>query len=54
MGQDGLSVNKPNQAQQDMWSNDVKNTLPSLVGSIFDRDLFNRLNAILEKARSGK
>jgi TRAP-type transport system periplasmic protein len=54
MGQDGLTVNKPNQAQQDMWSNDVKNTLPSLVGSIFDRDLFNRLNAILEKARSGK
>jgi TRAP-type transport system periplasmic protein len=54
MGNDGLSVNKPNQAQQDMWSNDLKNTMPSLVGSIFDRDLFNRLNAILEKARSGK
>ncbi|WP_461256121.1 TRAP transporter substrate-binding protein DctP [Treponema sp. R80B11-R83G3] len=54
MGNDGLSVNKPNQAQQDMWSNEIKNTVPSLVGSIFDRDLFNRLNSILEKARSGK
>jgi len=54
MGKDGLTINKPNQAQQDMWSNEVKNTMPSLVGSIFDRDLFNRLNNILEKARSGK
>jgi TRAP-type transport system periplasmic protein len=54
MGKDGLSVNRPNQTQQDMWSNDLKNTMPSLVGPIFDRDLFNRLNSILEKARSGK
>jgi len=54
MGKDGLSVNRPNQAQQDMWSNELKNTLPSLVGSIFDRDLFNRINAILDKVRSGR
>jgi len=54
MGKSGLSVNRPNQAQQDMWGNELKSTLPSLVGSIFDRDLFSRLNAILEKARSGR
>ncbi len=54
MGRDGLSINKPNQAQQDMWNNDIKNTIPSLVGSIFDRELYNRINDILEKARSGK
>jgi TRAP-type transport system periplasmic protein len=54
MGRDGLSINKPNQAQQDMWNNDIKNTIPSLVGSIFDRELYNRINNILEKARSGK
>jgi len=54
MSKTGLNVNKPNQVQQDMWSNDIRNTLPSLVGSIFDRDLFNQLNSILEKARSGK
>jgi len=54
MGNDGLSINKPNQTQQDMWSNDLKNAMPSLVGPIFDRDLFNRLNSILDKARSGK
>jgi len=54
MGKDGLSVNRPNKTQQDMWTNDINNTLPSLVGSIFDRDLFNRLTSILDKARSGK
>jgi TRAP-type C4-dicarboxylate transport system substrate-binding protein len=54
MGRDGLSVNKPNQAQQDMWSNDVKNTMPSVIGPIFDSDLYNQINSILEKSRSGR
>jgi len=54
MGKDGLSVNRPSKPQQDMWTNDINNTLPSLVGSIFDRELFNRLTSILDKARSGK
>jgi len=54
MGNGGLSINKPNQAQQDMWSTELKNTLPSLVGSIFDRNLFNRISSILDKARSGR
>jgi len=54
MGKDGLSINKLNKAQQDMWSNEVKSSLPSIVGPIFDRELYNQMNSILEKARSGK
>jgi TRAP-type C4-dicarboxylate transport system substrate-binding protein len=54
MGRDGLTVNRPSQAQQEMWNNEIKNTLPSVVGSIFDRDLFNRINDILERSRSGR
>jgi len=54
MGKDGLSVNKLTPAQQTLWSNEVKNNLNSIVGPIFDRDLYNQINAILEKARSGK
>jgi len=54
MGRDGLTVNRPSQVQQEMWNNEIKNTLPSVVGSIFDRDLFNRINDILEKSRSGR
>jgi TRAP-type transport system periplasmic protein len=54
MGKDGLSVNKLTPAQQTLWSNEVKNNLNSIVGPIFDRDLYNQINAMLEKARSGK
>ncbi|WP_461246790.1 TRAP transporter substrate-binding protein DctP [Treponema sp. R6D11] len=54
MGNDGLSVNRLNQAQHDLWSNEVKNNLSSIVGPIFDRELYNQMNSILEKARSGK
>jgi TRAP-type C4-dicarboxylate transport system substrate-binding protein len=54
MGRDGLSVNMPNQAQQDLWSSELRNSLPSIVGTIFDRDIYNRINGILEKARSGQ
>jgi TRAP-type C4-dicarboxylate transport system substrate-binding protein len=54
MGKDGLSVNKLTKAQQDLWSNEVKNNLSSIIGPIFDRELYNQMNSILEKARSGK
>jgi len=54
MGRDGLSINKLTKAQQDLWSNEVKNSIPSIVGPIFERDLYNQINSILEKARSGK
>jgi TRAP-type C4-dicarboxylate transport system substrate-binding protein len=54
MGRDGLSINKLTKTQQDLWSNEVKNNLSSIVGPIFDRELYNQMNSILEKARSGK
>jgi TRAP-type C4-dicarboxylate transport system substrate-binding protein len=54
MGRDGLSINKLTKAQQELWSNEVKNNLSSIVGPIFDRELYNQMNSILEKARSGK
>ena len=54
MGRDGLSINKLNKAQQDLWNNEVKNNLSSIIGPIFDRELYNQTNSILEKARSGK
>ncbi|MDR0463512.1 MAG: TRAP transporter substrate-binding protein DctP [Treponema sp.] len=54
MGRDGLNVNKPNKEQNDAWQLDTKKALPSLVGTIFDRDLYNRINELLEKTRSGR
>jgi len=54
MGRDGLSVNKPSQAQQEMWISEIQNTIPPLIGSIYDRDLYHRINGILERSRSGR
>ena len=54
MGRDGLSVNKPTAAQEQLWRSDIQAIMPSLVGSIFDRDLNNRINRILERVRSGQ
>jgi TRAP-type C4-dicarboxylate transport system substrate-binding protein len=54
MGRDGLNVNRPSQTQQDLWSRDSQIALPSLMGTIFDRDLYNRINTILERVRSGR
>ena len=54
MGRDGLNVNKPSQQQRDVWQTDTRKALPSLIGTIFDRDVYNRINEILEKSRSGR
>ena len=54
MGRDRLTVNRPSQAQQDLWRNDMQNSLPSLIGSVFDRELYERINSILQRARSSR
>jgi TRAP-type C4-dicarboxylate transport system substrate-binding protein len=54
MGRDGLSVNMPNQAQQELWSSELRNSLPSIIGTSVDRELYNRINEILERSRSGR
>jgi len=54
MGRDGLRVNRPTQAQQQLWQREKDNSMPSLLGTIFDRTLYNRINEILERSRSGR
>ena len=54
MSKDGLSVNKPDQAQEEMWYELLRTTIPALVGTDYDRDIYNRINEILEKSRSGR
>jgi len=51
MTRDGLILNKPTQAQQDLWHNELQSAMPSLFGSVFDRELFNRISSVLERAR---
>jgi hypothetical protein len=54
MGRDGLSVHRPTQAQIGVWQTEINNIMPSLLGSIFDRDIYNRIIGILERSRSGR
>jgi len=54
MSRDGLNVNKPNSAQQDIWRAEMNKAILPLLGTTFDRDLYQRINATLEKARSGQ
>jgi len=51
MERDRLTVNRPTQAQQDLWRNDVNAALPSLIGTVFDQELYNRINSILQRSR---
>jgi len=52
MSRDGLKLNKLNAAQQDLWRAEVEKAMPMLIGNVFDRNLYNQINQILERYRS--
>jgi TRAP-type C4-dicarboxylate transport system substrate-binding protein len=54
MNNDGLTLGKPTQAQENMWRAELDNALPSLIGTVIDRDMYQRINSILERSRSGQ
>ncbi|MDR2618472.1 MAG: TRAP transporter substrate-binding protein DctP [Treponema sp.] len=54
MSRDGLKVNRPSAAQEQMWYADVERVIPVLLGTTFDRDLYQKINDILIKHRSGR
>jgi TRAP-type C4-dicarboxylate transport system substrate-binding protein len=54
MSRDGMVVNKPSPAQEDLWRAELAKAMPSLLGTTFDRELYQRMNAAFEKARSGR
>jgi TRAP-type C4-dicarboxylate transport system substrate-binding protein len=54
MQRDGLKVNKVTSAQETQWRSLVDAAMPSLLGTMFDRDIYNRINAILERSRRGR
>jgi TRAP-type C4-dicarboxylate transport system substrate-binding protein len=52
MGKDGLKVNRPNPAQEEMWRSELYKAMPSLMGTTFDRDLYQQIDKILERSRN--
>ena len=54
MSRAGLKVNQPSAAQAQLWYNEMEKVVPVLLGSAFDRDLYNRVNSILVRYRGGR
>ena len=53
MAREGLNVNRPSPAQEQLWFNEAERAMPSLLGTVYDRDLYNRITEILRRVRGG-
>jgi TRAP-type C4-dicarboxylate transport system substrate-binding protein len=51
MKREGLKENVPTAAQAQLWYNEVDRVVPALVGTTFDRDLYNKITTILTRFR---
>ncbi|MDR1858026.1 MAG: TRAP transporter substrate-binding protein DctP [Treponema sp.] len=54
MQREGLKINRANAEQQALWHADLQRAIPSLLGTAFDRNVYQRINGILERSRSGR
>ena len=54
MTRTGLTVNRPSAAQEQLWYNEIERTVPGLLGTSYDRELYQRITAILTRVRGGR
>jgi TRAP-type C4-dicarboxylate transport system substrate-binding protein len=54
MQRDGLRVNRPTAAQEEAWRTELNRAMPVLLGTTFDRNVYNQINDILQRARSAQ
>jgi TRAP-type C4-dicarboxylate transport system substrate-binding protein len=55
MRQAGLTVNTPSPAQEQEWYQDMQQYIPDLVNrNIFNKEMYNRIQVILQKHRQGR
>jgi TRAP-type C4-dicarboxylate transport system substrate-binding protein len=54
MSRAGLKVNQLTAAQEQLWYSDIDRAMPNLLGTAFDRDLYQRVTAILTNFRGGR
>jgi len=52
MGNFGLTVNQLSPAQEQQWYDEIGRVTPNLVGTMFDRSIYGRIEAILKDFRS--
>ena len=51
MGNYGLKVNQLSPAQEQLWYDEIGNVTPNLVGTMFDRAIYNRIEAMVRGHR---
>ena len=51
MTREGLKVNRPSPEQEQIWFSDVERVIPTLLGTTYDRDLYQKINNALIKFR---
>jgi TRAP-type C4-dicarboxylate transport system substrate-binding protein len=54
MQRDGLRINRVNREQEALWRAELQRAIPSLLGTTFDRDIYQRINGILERSRNSR
>jgi TRAP-type C4-dicarboxylate transport system substrate-binding protein len=52
MRRGGLKVNQPTPAQEQMWFDDVERVIPLLLGTTFNQDIYQKINAVLSRQRN--
>ena len=50
----GLIVNRLSPEQEQMWYDEFSKTIPSLVGTLYDRDIYRRIENMLRSRRAGR
>jgi TRAP-type C4-dicarboxylate transport system substrate-binding protein len=54
MTRGGMKVNRPTTAQEQLWYQEIEKAIPSLLGSVFDRELYNKISAVVTRMRGGR
>jgi len=53
MGDYGLKVNQLSPQQEQLWYDEIGRAMPGLIGTVFDRDIYRRIEALLQNYRNG-
>ena len=50
----GLTVNQVSPEQEQLWFDEIGRVTPNLIGTLFDREIYNRIETIVRQHRSGR
>jgi len=54
MGNYGLKVNQLSPQQEQLWYDEIGRAMPGLIGTVFDRDIYRRVETLLQNYRNGR